>query len=381
MGEQSSPPHPTFILCDLCLCSIYLHMSATTVDDFYQILGCEKNASIEQIKACYRRLALVHHPDKGGDSEMFKTISRAYQVLVNPALKSRYDQSIPIAEEELISPLKVFSDVFNQWLSQNPIIELLMKDSCNDFIKLLNKYHTHPSVRAIIESLTHTKPPIVRDAVIGLSKKVYVTLDDVYLGKRYPHRFTITHEDLQLSNDYQIENPEIQINLPLEHEEVDLESELHIRCISNQTEYIQKVLTQLTIVVISRSNFYRYDDHDLVIYVDLTLAELINRPILEIKYLNGHVLRFKNPHNGNLHQFYRIKEIALPNMKIRKRGDVYLYLNLILSKQQQSMLLPLQQDPKGRIYELEMISPRFFYEPLSATESPQTYPIDTSVLL
>ena len=60
--------------------------------DYYQILGVAKNASEEDIKKAYRRLAHEHHPDKGGDANKFKEINEAYQVLSNREKRRQYDQ-------------------------------------------------------------------------------------------------------------------------------------------------------------------------------------------------------------------------------------------------------------------------------------------------
>lgn len=60
--------------------------------DYYQILGVSKNASSDEIKRAYRRLAQQHHPDKGGDPKKFKEINEAYQVLSNPQKKTQYDR-------------------------------------------------------------------------------------------------------------------------------------------------------------------------------------------------------------------------------------------------------------------------------------------------
>lgn len=60
--------------------------------DFYQILGVNKNASQEEIKKAYRRLALQYHPDKGGDQAKFKEINEAYQILGDPQKRAQFDQ-------------------------------------------------------------------------------------------------------------------------------------------------------------------------------------------------------------------------------------------------------------------------------------------------
>lgn len=60
--------------------------------DYYKTLGVSKNASPDEIKRAYRRLAQEHHPDKGGNQEKFKEVNEAYQVLSDPQKKSQYDQ-------------------------------------------------------------------------------------------------------------------------------------------------------------------------------------------------------------------------------------------------------------------------------------------------
>lgn len=68
----------------------------TTKRDLYEVLGVSRNASPEEIKKAYRKLALQYHPDKNpGDKsaeEKFKEIAESYAILSDPEKRSRYDR-------------------------------------------------------------------------------------------------------------------------------------------------------------------------------------------------------------------------------------------------------------------------------------------------
>lgn len=63
--------------------------------DHYQTLGVAKNATPDEIKKAYRRMAAIHHPDKGGDTAMFQKIQEAYDTLSDPQKKQHYDNPNP----------------------------------------------------------------------------------------------------------------------------------------------------------------------------------------------------------------------------------------------------------------------------------------------
>ena len=60
--------------------------------DYYEILGVGKDASADEIKKAFRRSAIEHHPDRGGDETKFKELNEAYEVLKDADKRKRYDQ-------------------------------------------------------------------------------------------------------------------------------------------------------------------------------------------------------------------------------------------------------------------------------------------------
>ena len=60
--------------------------------NFYDVLGVQRNASEDDIRKAFRKLAVKYHPDNGGDEKKFKEISEAYETLSNPDKRKEYDQ-------------------------------------------------------------------------------------------------------------------------------------------------------------------------------------------------------------------------------------------------------------------------------------------------
>ena len=84
-----------------------LELKKSKRKDYYKILGVEKDASDNDIKKAYRKLAIVHHPDKNPDDQdaaaRFKEIGEAYETLSDGEKRARYDSG-----EDLIDPSEMF---------------------------------------------------------------------------------------------------------------------------------------------------------------------------------------------------------------------------------------------------------------------------------
>jgi curved DNA-binding protein len=99
--------------------------------DYYKILGVARDASANEIKAAYRKLAMQYHPDRNpGDKqaeERFKEMNEAYQVLSDPQKRARYDE---LGESYSQWQQHGTPDNFNwgQWTTQPGVQEVNFND-------------------------------------------------------------------------------------------------------------------------------------------------------------------------------------------------------------------------------------------------------------
>ena len=80
--------------------------------DYYEILGVSKNSSPEDIKTAYRKLAMKHHPDRGGDEAEFKKINEAYDAITNPNKQQQHSNFKWHPEHDDLGD--IFTNFFNQ---------------------------------------------------------------------------------------------------------------------------------------------------------------------------------------------------------------------------------------------------------------------------
>lgn len=126
-------------------------------ENLYEILDLSKDCSEDEIKRKYKKLAFVHHPDRGGNPEQFKKITEAYNILSDKEKRNNYDNSNnkPDILKNMFGGMGGF-DMGGMFMGEPPG----MPPGMFDIFGMNNKN-------------THNKSKIVN---------VDITLDDIYLG-------------------------------------------------------------------------------------------------------------------------------------------------------------------------------------------------------
>lgn len=133
------------------------------LDNYYDILQVDKDATIDQIKKKYKTLALKYHPDKNKTTEatdMFTKISNAYQILSDPEKRMNYDQSLKRGNTQevvkqwytfFVDPFELFFDIC-MFIHQIENIHLQTVNSFNN-LYYHTQYHMQSNI-PIIESIS-----------------------------------------------------------------------------------------------------------------------------------------------------------------------------------------------------------------------------------
>lgn len=132
--------------------------------DYYSILGVNKNASDKDIKSAYRKLAMQHHPDKGGDAQKFSKISEAYETLKDPARRQEYDNPTPQFQFNTSHPFgahpnDIFGSMFRQQQPKNPDITIAADITLEDVLVGKNLIANYRLRKGKTETVSIDVPP------------------------------------------------------------------------------------------------------------------------------------------------------------------------------------------------------------------------------
>jgi DnaJ-class molecular chaperone len=259
--------------------------------NYSSILGVAYDATPEEIKFAYRRLAQVHHPDKGGDVELFKQIKQAYEWLIaNPFVEQHYEQHV----NPQINPNAARYDYY-----QTPF-----KSSFED---IAPKYQDEEII--IHKKFDPDDSKVGFAGFLSTGEVVYrVPLEFAYNGGKFILK--IPHYGPQ------------EITLP------KLTSDGYkIKCsFCGTSAFVAGRWQEMTIIIrIAEHKIYTISNGDLVCKFVLTLPDLLERLPLKLPHPNGKdTLPINLPLNYNLGEIITIKEkgFKIEHYGVASKGDI-----------------------------------------------------------
>lgn len=177
----------------------------------YDELELTPDCSFEDIKHQYRTLAKKHHPDLGGDAEIFKRIKFAYEVLIDPARRKKYDETKTTTEfsslrVEAINALAgiFFALIPNFNCAEGNLIETMKtevanaKNKANADLMMCDVYIANLE---IVKSKLKLKNPNEENILLAFLEK---QLEARYKDKEiFSHRIKLSDEIMSILDNYE----------------------------------------------------------------------------------------------------------------------------------------------------------------------------------
>jgi|688.fasta_scaffold07618_16 DnaJ-class molecular chaperone len=252
--------------------------------NYYDILGVSNDASHDEIKKAYRKLSLIHHPDKNGNHEddKFKELNEAYTILSDINTKKNYDNRNANGN---IS----FDDLNVQHINPNDIFNMLFAGG-NGFSNMFNNTSSNIHIlrNGIPVNLSQTmqKP-------IPIIKNIDITLEEAYTGctKCIEIERWIRNELGNTKNEK--ETIYVLISKGIDDNEILLVPEK-----GNIISDTNKGDIKLFVKIINNTQLKR-ECLNLIYYKSLTFKESLCGFSFDLPFINNKILKINNT-NGNV---------------------------------------------------------------------------------
>ena len=281
--------------------------------DLYEILSLKSNASIEDIKKAYKKLAKIHHPDKPtGNTEHFQKINYAYNILINDTTRIKYNEMKKTTKSKFTNFLEDFFNKQNNikhFLKLNDIdLKNIMENiECYDFNDILGLFNRHiiPTKKNTTIDCSDTETPYW-DEISG----EYYTINNL------PIKYHIYNEnniklELKCSID-EIENNNIRkIKIKRKQNDEFIETIFYFKCshpiivFNNGGDNNGHLIINLSLPdKYTWTEFNIYNNININLYeyiygVNINLFKINNYiphkegNIINIKYINNYILSIK----------------------------------------------------------------------------------------
>ncbi|MBW2054797.1 MAG: DnaJ domain-containing protein [Deltaproteobacteria bacterium] len=292
--------------------------------DYYKILGVNKNASKEDIKKSYRKLAMKYHPDhtKGNKSaeEKFKKISEAYAVLSDKEKRKQYDTFGAAGFQQRFSQ----EDIFKGFDFDNILSELFGKGRGNGMRfsfgggTPFDGYQRQQKARSKGADLVYELPLTLEEVATGTSK-------------------TVSYQHHGRSEKITVKIPKGMIS----------GKKLRVAGKGDPDPYggpPGDLYIQSKVLV---DKVYDSKGYDLYMYKEIKLSEALLGSSISVPTLGKKELSLKIPPGTKHKTKMRLAGHGLPHMNGKDTGDLYVYIQLNmpvkLTKKQKKLIEQLAE--------------------------------------
>ncbi len=284
-------------------------------EDYYQILGVNKNASDVEIKKSYRKLAMKYHPDhtRGdkGAEEKFKKISEAYAVLSDKEKRKEYDTfgaegfGQRFSQEDIFRGFD-FGDIFKEFgFGGNTFFGGRRSGTRQSYGSGSPFGFGGEQQQAQIKGsdLTYELPLTLYEVISGAKKQV-----------------TLQHQG---------RSEKIEVKIP---QGMVSGKKLRLTGKGNPSPYGGPAGDLYIQAKVIDDPNYEVNGYDLYLSRDVKLSEALLGTTLSVPTLEGKTLNLKIPPGTKPGTKLRMTGHGLPVMKEKKKGDLYVRINIEMPK-------------------------------------------------
>lgn len=273
--------------------------------DLYKELGVEKTATTEEIKKAYKRLAMKHHPDRGGDSEKLSQINAAYTVLKDPKKRAEYD-----------NPMR--GQGFGGFRSSGP-------DMNSVFEEMFRRggFHTNVHSNSFRQNQT-------------LRMKTVLSLKECFTGKQFTASFTLPSGKVE----------EIDVNIPAGVTDGDV-----IRVAGmGDDRFSDMPRGDIHLVVqIKPEPGWDIHGHDLLTSKTVNIFDLAIGTNVMLRTINGKQIKLKIPPGTQPGKVMSINGYGLPYPNRNSAGNLHVKINTFVPEIVKEELVKKTEDLRDEI--------------------------------
>lgn len=285
------------------------------MSDFYKTLGINKNAKEEEIKKAFRKLSLLHHPDRGGNGDKFKEINEAYQTLSDKQKKAEYDNRgrSPFSQNMngmhgMNSTGGIPPEVFNMMFAgRDPFNMGGMNNGMHPNIRVFQ--NGRPRVR---------KPPDV-------IKVVNLNFQEAYEGNDAYH--VSIERTINMNDEVKKDIETVYIEIP---KGIDNDEQIILK---NRGNVLDNMAGDVKVIFkVNNDTPFKRDGINLIYNKNISLKDALCGFEFELKFINKKTYKISNE-MGNIISPGYVKEIAGMGMKRNNQvGRLFIKFNIQFPK-------------------------------------------------